>query len=155
VVEEALPENSNQDEDIDDERGDVADEETGGGGADPTSTSWALRGALVGAIAGSVTGAALGMLLARRPDMLKQARTAIDGSGRHVAETAAIAAGEAMTTMQLNQLLKGEGSGDRGELLKHAAREAGFAAATAARDQIISLRSESVGSEGGGSGARS
>ena len=57
-----------------------------------------------------------------------------------------------MTSMQINQLLKGEGSGDRGELVKHAAKQAGFAAATAARDQIVTLRSEA---EGGGNGSGS
>ena len=72
----------------------------------------------------------------------------------HVAKAAAVAAGEAMTSMQINQLLKGEGSGDRGELVKHAAKQAGFAAATAARDQIVTLRSE-AGLEGGGNGSGS
>jgi len=148
---EAPQENSTGqgDEDLDTERGDE------GAGADPAPTSWAVRGAVVGAIAGSVTGAALGMLFARRPETLREVTNAISGSGGHVAKAAAIAAGEAMTSMQINQLLKGEGGGDRGELVKHAAKQAGFAAATAARDQIVTLRSEAGGSEGGGNGSGS
>lgn len=144
--------------DRDDERGAVADEETGG--AEPTPTSWALRGALAGAVAGSVAGAGLGMLFARRPDALAQARRAIGGSGTQVARAAAVAAGEVMTRRHVNRLLKAEGDEDRGELMKQAAREAGVAAAMAARDEIISLRSDPVSSgsrgvvEGGGNGAR-
>ena len=147
---EDLQENSTEqrDEDVDAERGDEGTD----GGSDATATNWAVRGAVVGAIAGSVTGAALGMLFARRPETLKEITSAIGGSGGHVAKAAAVAAGEAMTSMQINQLLKGEGSGDRGELMKHAAKQAGFAAATAARDQIVTLRSEA---EGGGNGSGS
>ena len=79
--------------DRDDERGAVADEETGG--AEPTPTSWALRGALAGAVAGSVAGAGLGMLFARirgrrrvfRPHRLSEEEDADlgatpDGGGR-------------------------------------------------------------------------
>ena len=158
MSEQALQEDSttNEDEALDGEGGDVADEETGGGGTEPSPTSWALRGAVVGAIAGSVTGAGLGMLFARRPETLPQARTAIGGSGRHVARAAAVAAGEVMTSRHLNQLLNAEGASDRGDVMKQAAREAGIAAATAARDTIISLRSDAVGSgvEGGGNGKR-
>lgn len=162
LAERDLPEDSTtrEDADRDDERGAVADEETGGG--ESTPTGWALRGALAGAVAGSVTGAGLGMLFARRPEALAQARRAIGESGAHVARAAAVAAGEVVTSRHINRLLKAEeGDGDRGELMKQAAREAGVAAATAARDQIISLRSDAVSSgsggvvEGGGNGAGS
>jgi hypothetical protein len=155
LAERDLPEDSTtgEDEDRDDERGDVEDEKTGD--AEPTPTSWALRGALVGAIAGSVVGAGLGMFFAWRPEALTQARTAIGGRGTHVARAAAVAAGEAMTSRHVNRLLKAESNDDRGELMKQAAREAGIAAATAARDEIISLRGSSRGVvEGGGNGAR-
>jgi len=157
LAERALPEDSTTRED--EEREDVADEETGD--AEATSTSWALRGALVGAVAGSVAGAGLGMLFARRPEALAQARRAIGGSGTHVARAAALAAAEAVTSRHVNQLLKGESNGDRGDLMKQAAKEAGVAAATAARDEIRALRSDAVSSssrgvvEGGGSGAGS
>lgn len=140
MAERALPENSTTDED---ERNQGAGAEAGGDRRTPSS--WALRGALIGAVAGSVTGAGLGMLLARRPEALTQARDAIGESGGHVARAAAAAAGEVVTSRQLNQLLKGEGNGDRGDLMKEAAREAGKAAATAARDQIISLRGDVAG----------
>ena len=143
-----------EDEGLDDERGDVTEQAEGGG--DPT-TSWALRGAVVGAVAGGVTGAGLGMLFARRPEALTEAKNAIGGSGRHVARAAAVAAGEVMASRHLNTLVKGEGEGERGELMKQAAKEAGVAAATAARDTIITLRSDAVGSgsgEGGGNGKR-
>jgi hypothetical protein len=147
VAEQALPENSTTDEDEsrDDERSEVVNEESVGGDQQ-TPPNWALRGALIGAVAGSVTGAGLGMLLARRPEALAQAREAIGESGGHVARAAAAAAGEVVTSRQLNQLLQGEGNGDRGEMMKEAAREAGKAAATAARDQIISLRGDAAGS---------
>jgi hypothetical protein len=147
LAERDLPEDSATGEDED--RDDVADEGTGD--AEPTPTSWALRGALVGAIAGSVVGAGLGMLFARRPETLTQAQTAIGGRGTHVARAAAVAAGAAMTSRHVNQLLKAESNGDRGELMKQAAREAGLAAAMAARDEIISLRGDAEGGNGAGS----
>ena len=162
MTERSLPEDSTpgEDEELDDERRDAAEDETGGGGVEPTPTNWALRGAIVGAAVGSMTGAGLGMLFARKPEALTQARSAIGGSGTHVARAAAVAAGEVMASNHLNQLLRAEGSGDRGEMMKQAAREAGVAAATAARDTIISLRGDAVGSgsqkvvEGGGNGKR-
>jgi hypothetical protein len=147
LAERDLPEDSATREDED--RDDVAAEETGD--AEPTPTSWALRGALVGAIAGSVVGAGLGMLFARRPETLTQAQRAIGGRGTHVARAAAVAAGAAMTSRHVNQLLKAESNGDRGELMKQAAREAGLPAAMAARDEIISLRGDAEGGNGAGS----
>jgi hypothetical protein len=65
-----------------------------------------------------------------------------------------------MASKHLNMLVKGGGEDDRGELMKQAAKEAGVAAATAARDTTITLRSDAVGSgsrelvEGGGNGKR-
>jgi hypothetical protein len=152
LAEHELQDDSTTDED----REEIEGEEAGGGG-EPAATSWAVRGALIGAVAGGATGAGLGLLFARRPDALAQARDAVGGSGRHVARAAAVAAGEVMASRHLGSLLKGEGEGDRGELMKQAAKEAGVAAATAARDQIITLRSDEVGSgsrEGGGNGKR-
>ena len=149
MAERALPEQATSDEDEGgNERSEVPNEDAGGGGGQ-TPPSWALRGALIGAVAGSVAGAGLGMLLARRPETLSDVREAFGESGSHVARAAAAAAGEVVTSRHLNQLLTGEGNGDRGELVKDAAREAGKAAATAARDQIISLRTDA-----GGSGSR-
>lgn len=158
MAEKDLPENSatSEDESSDAERADEGNEESGGGG-EQAPQNWALRGAVIGAVAGSAAGAGLGMFFARQPDALAQARDAISGSGRHVARAAAVAAGEVMASRHLSTLIKSEGEGDRGELMKQAAKEAGVAAATAARDQIISLRSDAVASgsrEGGGNGKR-
>jgi len=158
LPEKTLPEDSTtpEDEDLDAERGEATDEESSGG-AGPTPTNWAVRGAVIGAVAGSAAGAGLGMLFAHRPNALAGAREAVSGSGRHVARAAAVAAGEVMASRHLGTLLKGEGEGDRGELMKQAAKEAGVAAATAARDQIISLRGDAVASgskEGAGNGKR-
>jgi hypothetical protein len=159
LAERAHPDDSTttEDEGRDAEQGAGAAEEPNGGGQ-PSSTSWAVRGAVVGAVAGGVTGAGLGMLFARQPNALAQARDAISGSGRHVARAAAVAAGEVMASRHLGTLLKGEADSDRGELMKQAAKEAGVAAATAARDQIITLRSDAVGAgsrgEEGGNGKR-
>lgn len=138
----AKPEDSTtyEDESPDDGRGEAADEEAENAAAETRPTNWALRGAVVGAVVGGATGAGIGMLFARQPEALEQAKNAIGGSGRHVARAAAVAAGEVMTSRHLNQLLKGEGNGERGEVMKQAAKEAGVAAATAARDTIISLR---------------
>ena len=159
MAEKDLPENTttSEDESSDAERGDEGNEESGGGGGEQTPQNWALRGAVIGAVAGSAAGAGLGMFFARQPDALAQARDAISGSGRHVARAAAVAAGEVMASRHLSTLIKAEGEGDRGELMKHAAKDAGGAAATAARDQITSLRSDAVASgsrEGGGNGKR-
>jgi hypothetical protein len=145
VSEQALPDDSTQEDDA-----------TPGAEAGPSPASWAMRGAFIGAVAGSVAGAGLGMLFAQRPETLAEARDALEGSGRHVARAAAAAAGEVVASRHLNQLLKGNGNGDRGELMKQAAKEAGAAAASAARDHIISLRGEEGSkAKGGSNGDRS
>lgn len=123
------------------------DTESEGAPAEPSTTRWAMRGAVVGAVAGSAAGAGFGMLVARRPEALKQAKGAIGGSGRQVARAAAVAATEVVTSRRLNQLIAGDGNGDRSQMMKQAAREAGAAAAKAARDAIISLRREAIGSK--------
>ena len=112
---------------------------------DPNTTRWAIRGAVLGAVAGSAAGAGVGMLVARRPEALKQAKSAIAGNGRQVALAAAAAATEVVTSRRLNQLVTG--NGDRSQMVKQAAREAGAAAAKAARDAIIPLRQETISSK--------
>jgi hypothetical protein len=128
---------------------DEAAGDTDGEGAttDPTTTSWAIRGAVVGAIAGGAAGAGVGMLVARRPEALKEVRGALGGSGRQVARAAAAAATEVVATRRLEQLITGTGDDDRSQIVKQAAREAGAAAAKAARDAIISVRREATRSE--------
>lgn len=128
----------------DDERPD--DTESESDAAEPRTASWAIRGAVVGAIAGSVAGAGVGMLVRRRPEALTRARSAIGGSGKQIAKAAALAATEVVTSRRLSQLLTGDGNGDRSQVMKETAREAGAAAAKAARGAIVSVRREANGS---------
>jgi hypothetical protein len=102
--------------------------------------SWTIRGAAFGAVAGAAAGAGIGALFAARPDVLENVKSGVGGSGRQVARAAAHAASEVMTSRSVNQLVRGNGNGDRGRLMKDAAREAAAAAATAARDAIVELR---------------
>jgi hypothetical protein len=126
-----------------DEAADHATSEEENNEATERSTArWAIRGAVIGAVAGSAAGAGVGMLVARRPEALEQTKSAILGNGKHVAVAAAIAATEAVTSRGLKQIVTGEGNGDRSQTVKQTAREAGAAAAQAARDAIIPLRRE-------------
>lgn len=127
-----------RDEPADDETSD--DEERAA--TDPSTARWAIRGAVLGAVAGSAAGAGVGMLVARRPEVLKQAKSAIGGNGRQVALAAAVAATDVVTSRPFKQLITGDGNGDRTQMAKQTAREAGAAAAKAARDAIIPLRRE-------------
>jgi hypothetical protein len=106
-----------------------------------------MRGAVVGAVAGSTVGAGVGILLARQPEALKQAKDAVGGSGREVARAAAVAATEVVSSRRITQLMTGNGNGDRSQAVKDTAREAGAAAAKAARDSLVSLRSEGSDAE--------
>jgi hypothetical protein len=106
-----------------------------------------MRGAVVGAVAGSTVGAGVGILLARQPEALKQAKDAVGGSGREVARAAAVAATEVVTSRRITQVMTGNGNGDRSQAVKETAREAGAAAAKAARDSLVSLRSEASDAE--------
>lgn len=135
-----------------DEQRDEADDEATSeeeerAAAEPSTTSWAIRGAVIGALAGSAAGAGVGMLVARRPEALEQAKSAILGNGKHVAVAAAVAATEAVTSGGFKKIAAGEGNGNRSQIVKQTAREAGAAAAQAARDAIIPLRREGSGSE--------
>lgn len=122
-------------------------EEENNEGTEPSTARWAIRGAVIGALAGSAAGAGVGMLVARRPEALEQAKSAILGNGKHVAVAAAVAATEAVTSGGLKKVATGEGNGNRSQIVKQTAREAGAAAAQAARDAIIPLRREGSGSE--------
>lgn len=126
---------------------DATSEEEESAATDPSTTRWAIRGAVIGALAGSAAGAGVGMLVARRPEALEQAKSALLGNGRHVAVAAAVAATEAVTSGGFKQIVTGEGNGNRSQIVKETAREAGAAAAQAARDAIIPLRREASGSE--------
>jgi hypothetical protein len=132
------------DEEFESEPQDEGREETESQSAarEPSAASWAIRGAVLGAVVGGAAGAGVGLVVARRPEALKQAGDVMRGSGRQVARAAAGAATEVVTSGRLNQLIAGDGNGDRSQLMKQTAREAGAEAAKAARDAIISLRRE-------------
>lgn len=114
--------------------------------AEPTTARWAIRGAVVGALAGSAVGAGVGVLVARRPEALKQAAGLIGGNAGQIASAAGVAAADVVASRGLDQLVSGDGNGDRGQLMKQSAMEAGAAAAKAARDSLVSLRQEASGS---------
>lgn len=126
---------------------DATSEEEKSAAAESRTTRWAFRGAVIGAVAGSVAGAGVGMVVARRPEALEQAKSAILGNGKHVAVAAAVAATEAVTSGGFKQIATGEGNGNRSQIVKQTAREAGAAAAQAARDAIIPLRRDASGAE--------
>jgi L-aminopeptidase/D-esterase-like protein len=127
-----------------DEAADESDNDDGNASTEPSTTTWAIRGAVLGAIAGGAAGAGLGALVARRPGALKDAKDVIRANSRQVAQAAAIAAAAALNPRRLNQLVTGNGDGDRSDAIKESAREAGAAAAKAARDEIISLRKKAA-----------
>lgn len=105
-----------------------------------STTSWAFRGAVVGAVAGGAVGAGLGVLLSSRPDFLESARDAVEGPSRDVARAAALAVGQVVTTRSVGNLVS-SGKDDRTEVVKQTAKEAAAAAAGAARDTLVSMRS--------------
>jgi hypothetical protein len=132
---------------------DEADVEPGEGEQEPedtesqpaaaeSTTSWAIRGAAIGAVAGGAVGAGVGALIARRPEALKEAVGLVSGNARQIATAAGFAAAEVVTSKGLSQLGTGDANGDRTQLMKQSAKEAGAAAAKAARDSLVSLRQE-------------
>ena len=114
--------------------------------AEPTTARWAIRGAVVGAVAGSAVGAGVGVLVAGRPEALRQVTSLIGGNARQIATAAGVAAADVVASRGLNQLVSGDENGDRGQLMKQSAKEAGAAAAKAARDSLLSLRREAASS---------
>lgn len=131
-----------RDDGADEEAADDSENDSGSMEASPTT--WAIRGAFLGAVAGGAVGAGVGALVARRPEALKQAKEALSANSSQIAQAAAIAAAGAVSPRRLNQLVTGDGNGDRSEVIKQSAREAGAAAAKAARDEIISLRKDAA-----------
>jgi len=126
-------------------RDEGADEnESRSAGTEESAASWAIRGAVVGALVGSAVGAGVGVLVAKRPDALRQAGDSIRGSGSQVARAAAGAATEVVASRGLAQLVAADGTSDRSQQFKETARDAGAEAAKAARDAIVSLRREAA-----------
>lgn len=130
-----------ENEDQDDEERDQPSMGSGQDGRDVKA--WAIRGAVLGAATGSVAGAGIGAVLVSRPEVLRTAKDAFEDSGKHVARAVTVAVSEVLTSRSVRQLLSGNGNGDRTEAMKDTAKEAGAAAATAARDSILALRSKS------------
>ena len=124
-------------EQVDLEDGD--EEQAGGTG----TAGWALRGAVVGAAAGAAVGAGIGAVLASRPDLLESAKETVGGAGRDVAKSAALAAGQVVSTRSVANLVS-SGDGDRSDVMKQTAREAAAAAAGAARDTLVSMQAGSA-----------
>ena len=143
-VESSAPE---EDEEREGEPGEGEEETESQPAAGEPTTKWAIRGAVVGAVAGGAVGAGVGALVARRPEALRQAKDLVGGNVRQIATAAGVAAAEVVTSKGLSQLVTGDQNGDRAQLMKQSAKEAGAAAAKAARDSLVSLRQE-----GGGSG---
>lgn len=140
---------SDEDDELENEPSDGApeDAESQGAAAEATTARWAIRGAVVGAVAGSAVGAGVGVLVARRPEALRQVPGLIGGNARQIASAAGVAAADVVASKGLTHLVSGDQNGDRAQLMKESAMEAGAAAAKAARDSLVSLRQE-AGSSG-------
>ena len=110
---------------------------------DAGTAGWALRGAVVGAAAGAAVGAGIGAVLAARPDLLDAAKETVGGAGRDVAKSAALAAGQVVSTRSVTNLVS-SGDADRSDVMKQTAREAAAAAAGAARDTLVSMQAGSA-----------
>ena len=151
VEEDVAAQNSASDEDdeLENEPSDDApeDAESQRPAPEATTAKWAIRGAVVGAVAGSAVGAGVGVLVARRPEALKQVTGLIGGNAKQIASAAGVAAADVVASRGLNQLVSGDENGDRAQVMKQSAMEAGAAAAKAARDSLVSLRQE-AGSSG-------
>jgi hypothetical protein len=117
-----------QDEESDELQDEPETVEEDDAGAASGTTSWAVRGAVVGAVAGGAIGAGLGALLSARPNLLESARDAVEGPSRDVAKAAAVAVGQVVTTRSVGNLVS-------------TAKEAAAAAAGAARDTLVAMRS--------------
>ena len=111
-----------------------------------SSTNWTTVGAVVGATAGGVIGAAIGATLARRPELLEQAREAVNRDGSRVARAATTAAGGVFAAKSIEGLAPSAENGERTKLMKQTARQAAAAAAGATRDEIVSIRQEAKSS---------
>jgi hypothetical protein len=105
-------------------------------------TTWTTVGAVVGATAGGVIGAAIGATFVRRPELLEQARDAVNRDGGRVARAATTAAGGVFAAKSIQGLAQETDNGERTGVMKQTAREAAAAAAGATRDAIVAIRSE-------------
>lgn len=137
---EAAVEQSDATDEMDEQGSEEPDQEQGRDDGAPSLTTWTTVGAVVGATAGGVIGAAVAATLVKRPDLLEQAREAVNRDGGRVARAATTAAGGVFAAKSI-QGLDAE-NGERKNLMKQTAREAAAAAAGATRDTIVSIRSD-------------
>ena len=126
-------------DEVDEQAGEATEQQQGNDEHGPSLTTWTTVGAVVGATAGGVIGAALAATLVRRPELLDQAREAINRDGGRVARAATTAAGGVFAAKSIQGLAQDE-SGERTTLMKQTAKEAAAAAAGATRDEIVSIR---------------
>jgi hypothetical protein len=106
----------------------------------PSLTAWTTIGAITGATVGGILGAAVAATLVRRPELLEQATEAINRDGGRVARAATTAAGGVFAAKSIQGLAQDGEGGERAELMKQTARQAAAAAASATRDEIVSIR---------------
>lgn len=116
---------------------DQSEQEQPSGDQARSLSTWTTVGAVVGATAGGILGAAIAATLVRRPDLLEQAREAVNRDGGRVAKAATTAAGGVLAAKSVQGL---SDDADRTKLMKQTAREAAAAAAGATRDEIVSIR---------------
>lgn len=112
----------------------------------PSLTTWTTVGAITGATIGGIVGAAVAATLVRRPDLLEQATEAINRDGGRVAKAATTAAGGVLAAKSIQGLGQDGENGERSQLMKQTARQAAAAAASATRDEIVSIRKGSKSS---------
>lgn len=109
-------------------------------------TAWTTVGAVAGATVGGILGAAIAATLVRRPELLEQATEAINRDGGRVAKAATTAAGGVFAAKSIQGLAQDGENGERAQLMKQTARQAAAAAASATRDEIVSIRKGSKSS---------
>jgi hypothetical protein len=119
-------------------------QERQGGEERPRLVPVALRGAAGGAAAGAILGAAVAIARALRPEEADAVQEKLVGASREIGTAAVRAGGGVLTAKPVADLIAGtKGKSDRGETVRQAAKEAGVAAASAAREALVSMRDES------------
>jgi hypothetical protein len=125
-------------------------EQRGGGEGRKPLGPVALRGAAGGAAAGAVAGAAVAIARALRPEQADAVQRRLVHAGREIGTAAVRAAGGVLAAKPVSDLIAGnKGNGDRSETVRQAAKEAGVAAATAARRALVSMRDDEAERNGG------
>jgi hypothetical protein len=130
-------------EEVDEREREEPEQDQAGDDEGRSLSAWTTVGAVVGATVGGVIGAAVAATLVRRPELLDQAREAINRDGGRVARAATTAAGGVFAAKSVQGLGQSAENGERASLMKQTAREAAAAAAGATRDEIVSIRSKS------------